>query len=160
MKALFFSTALLVGLSPIGASAQAFPEYGSMLGTWNCTSALGSSITYTFSMTDDGGWLALHSAWNNPKGTGAAGFFQNYLRRFSNGSWVALSYGSNGWTFQGRSSGWTGGALTLTGVQQTGRGDITSRESFATVGGKLQHRWQLLSAGKWVTTSDTTCVRS
>jgi hypothetical protein len=160
MKTLLSIVALACAVSPIGAGAQAFPEYGSVLGTWNCTSAAGSSITYTFSMTEDGGWLSLHSAWNNPAGSGANGFFQNYLRKFRDGSWVATSYGSDGWTFQGRSAGWRGGALTFTGTQLTGRGEIASRETFTTVAGKLQHRWEMRSGDVWRTTSDTTCVRS
>jgi hypothetical protein len=159
MKAL--SSLILVAsvLAPVAAPAQAFPDYGSMLGTWNCTSAVGSSITYTFSMTDDGGWLSLRSAWNNPNGTGASGFFQNYLRKNRDGSWVALSYGSNDWTFQGRSPGWTGRALAITGSQMTDRGEYKARETFTNAGGKLQHRWEAWSSGAWHTTSDTTCTR-
>lgn len=160
MKVLLSIVALAVALAPVGANAQAFPEYGSMLGTWNCTSALGSSITYTFSMTDDGGWLSLRSAWNNPGGSGISGFFQNYLRRSKDGSWVALSYGGNGWTFQGRSPGWSSGPLVLTGIQQTNRGDYRMREIFSTVGGKLQHRWQAFANNAWQTTSDTVCRRA
>ncbi len=131
-----------------------------MLGTWNCTSALGSSITYTFTMTDDGGWLSLRSAWNNPAGSGASGFFQNYLRRFQGGRWSALSYGSNGTSFQGKSSGLTGSALTLTGIQQTSRGDYRMRETFTEGAGALQHRWEVWSGNAWRTTSDTTCKRA
>jgi len=159
MKTLLSIVALAAALSPIAAGAQAFPEYGSMIGTWHCTSAVGSTVTYTFAMTDDGGWLALRSVWNNPNGTGSSGFFQNYFRRNSDGSGVALSYGSNGWTFQGRSSSWTGSALTFTGIQQTGRGDYRARETFTWIAGKLQHRWQEYFNGAWRTTSDTSCVR-
>ncbi len=160
MKTFFSIVALAVALAPTAAGAQAFPEYGSMLGTWNCTSTAGSSITYTFKMTDDGGWLSLHSAWNNPAGSGLSGFFQNYLRRSRDGSWIALSYGSNGWTFQGRSAGWSAGALVLTGVQQTNRGDYRTRETFTMVSGKLQHRWEAFADDAWRTTSDTTCRRA
>ena len=160
MKTLLPIIALALALSPVGADAQAFPEYGSMIGTWNCTSAVGSTVTYAFSMTDDGGWLALRSIWNNPNGSGSSGFFQNYFRREPDGTGVATSYGSNGWTFQGRSSSWTGSTLIFTGVQQTARGDYRARETFTWVAGKLQHRWEEFYSGAWHTTSDTTCVRS
>lgn len=159
MKAVSFIVTFIAALSPMAASAQAFPAYGSMIGTWNCTSAFGSSIAYRFSMTDDGGWLALRSIWNNPNGSGSSGFFQNYFRREPDGTGVATSYGSNGWTFQGRSPSWTGSSLTFTGVQQTGRGDYRARETFTWIAGKLQHRWEERYNGAWRTTSDTTCVR-
>jgi hypothetical protein len=159
MKAVSFIVTFIAALSPMAASAQAFPAYGSMIGTWNCTSAFGSSIAYRFSMTDDGGWLALRSIWNNPNGSGSSGFFQNYFRREPDGTGVATSYGSNGWTFQGRSPSWTGSSLTFTGVQQTGRGDYRARETFTWIAGKLQHRWEERYNGAWRTTSDTTRVR-
>jgi hypothetical protein len=159
MKAVSFIVTFIAALSPMAASAQAFPAYGSMIGTWNCTSAFGSSIAYRFSMTDDGGWLALRSIWNNPNGSGSSGFFQNYFRREPDGTGVATSYGSNGWTFQGRSPSWTGSSLTFTGVQQTGRGDYRARETFTWIAGKLQHRWEERYNGAWRTTSDTTCAR-
>jgi len=160
MKTFLSIVALAIALSPIGAGAQAFPEYGSMIGTWHCTSAFGSTVTYAFSMTDDGSWLALRSTWNNPNGSGSSGYFQNYFRREPDGTGVATSYGSDGWSFQGRSPSWTGTTLIFTGIQQTGRGDYRARETFTWIAGKLQHRWEELYSGAWHTTSDTTCVRS
>ena len=160
MKTFLSIVALAIALSPIGAGAQAFPEYGSMIGTWHCTSAFGSTVTYAFSMTDDGSGLALRSTWNNPNGSGSSGYFQNYFRREPDGTGVATSYGSDGWSFQGRSPSWTGTTLIFTGIQQTGRGDYRARETFTWIAGKLQHRWEELYSGAWHTTSDTTCVRS
>lgn len=133
--------------------------YADFIGTWSCHSKLGNDIQYTAELMPDGGWLSLRSAWRD---NGYVGFFQNYIRQQTAvNQWVAISYGSDGWTFQGKSDGWQGNVLTFTGYQQTQAGDRMTRETFTLLSDdRFQHDWQMAANDVWQTTSSTICRRA
>lgn len=153
----FIIIALLA--TPLGTAAAAAPTgYAPFTGSWTCWSARNSTVASRFSLSDQGDWLVLHTAWNNPAGD--TGYWNHYYRRnAADGTWTTLGYGSNGWTFQGRSDGWKDNTLTFTGTQQTQSGNVKMRQTFQLrTDGSFDHRWQAWDGKAWTTTSDSHCI--
>ncbi len=115
---MFRTIFLLVACGVIGtlSIARANDTYAAPLGAWTCTSDAGSNIQQVNTLIDDGKWLSMRVDWTNPRVI-APGYFQNYF--FSSpkdGSWNTTSYGSNGWSWAGRSSGWKKDQLAFDGI--------------------------------------------
>jgi len=119
-------------------------------------------IEHRLHVRDDGRWRLARTAVDLERSerVRVVGVLPELFPAESDGTGAAISYGSNGWTFQGRAPSWKGTTLTFTGIQQTARGDYRARETFTWIAGKLQHRWEEFFRGAWRTTSDTTCVHS
>ena len=162
MKHLLATVGLIAVALTMSAGAKSAPSgpYWQFIGNWLCTSTNGSTVGYTFGLVSGSPWLSQSTTYVNG---GNPGWVQNFVRQdASTHRWAGINFGSNGVTFQGDSAGFDKtGVLTLTGVEQTPRGDYSAREiySFASGDGKMAHTWQVLFKEGWKTTSDTTCSR-
>jgi hypothetical protein len=137
-------------------AAQSPTLFGSLAGTWSCSTAGGSNVNATFTVAANGDVLE-HQNWVNH---GAGGTWdQTFSFDSQAGAWNVKNVGSNGWLFTGTTSGAVGNVAIVTGLQAEGTQTVPVRERFTfETPTAFQHTWeQQVSSGDWQPTSYAEC---
>lgn len=139
------------------AAAQSPSLFGSLAGTWSCSTAAGSTVNTTFAVALNGD-VVQHVDWIN-RGVGGT-WDQTFKYDTQAGIWNVKNVGSNGWVFTGTTSGAVGNVAIIAGTQTEGATTVTMRERFTfQTPTEFQHTWeQLTGGGKWAPTSYADCT--
>jgi hypothetical protein len=129
-----------------------------LTGTWSCVTTGGSNVTATFAVAPNGEVLE-HQTW---RGGGGQGGSWDQTFDFANGSWTVENLGSNGWVFNGVSSGFDGDVIEFVGLQKEGTVTVPMRERYTIFDGAhtFQHVWERLAKGVWQPTSYADCKQA
>ena len=137
-------------------AAQSPTLFGSLAGTWSCSTAGGSVVSTTFTVAANGDVLE-HMAWTN-RGVGGT-WDQTFIYDALAGTWNVKNVGSNGWVFTGTTGGAVGNIVLIMGTQTEGTTAVATRERFTfETPAAFQHTWERLAAsGDWQPTSYSQC---
>lgn len=138
-------------------AAQGPSLFGSLAGTWSCSTAAGSAVKTTFAVALNGD-VVEHMDWIN---RGVSGTWdQTFSYDTQAGIWNVKNIGSNGWVFNGTTSGAVGNVAMIAGTQTEGARTVPMRERFTfETPTEFEHTWeQQTAAGTWTPTSYAECA--
>lgn len=144
--------------TPVAAASPAAMSFDRFVGSWNCASAAGSSVTMTFEPATNGIYAA-HTAWKNGP---AAGAFDHTFTQQADGTWKTSQVdATKKMVFEGTSPGFADDAITFDGIQHNGSAAMPERETLRfTSQTAFEHTWYAAdSSGNWHPTSFTECTK-
>jgi hypothetical protein len=135
------------------------PSFAQLAGTWSCTTAVGSSVTSTFTVAANGD-VSQHERWATADGLHRGTWDQTFSYDSHAAVWNVKNVGSNGWIFTGTSNGINGNIAEIIGTQLENAGlTVPVRERYTfNLPQSFEHVWEGQVNGAWAPTSYAECT--